>query len=85
MVTKVKLEKHVSCTSMFCVIISKFCHRYEFCLVTLFVINEGSKVSFHHTILLLSLAVGLRVESGRKPPFVTQEIAQCRPELGREY
>ena len=51
----------------------------------MFTINKASKVIFYHTVLPLSLAVGLRLEGGREPPFDTQKVAQGGPELGREY
>ena len=47
--------------------------------------NKSSKVNFYYAILLLSLAVGLRVEGGRAPQFNTQEVARGELELGREY
>ena len=33
----------------------------------------------------LNLAVGLKIESDREPPFDTQEVAQKEPELRYKY
>ena len=70
---------------MFHVIINEFRHRSEPHPVVLFVINKVSKVSFYHAILLLSLAVGPKMESGRELSFDAQELVQGRPELKHEY
>ena len=43
--------------------------------MVLFVINKSSKVSFNSTVLPLSLAVGLRLEGGREPPFDAEKVA----------
>ena len=51
----------------------------------MFVINENSKISFHDPLLLLSLAVSLRLESGGEPPFDTQKVAQGGAKLRRKY
>ena len=85
MVLTVELERRGPGAGVFYVIISKFRHEQELCPVVLFVINKSYKVSFHYAILPLSLAVGLRVEGGREPPFDAQKVAQGGPELGREY
>ena len=42
-------------------------------------------MSFHHTILLLSLAIGLRVQGGKKLLFDAQKVVQGELELGYEY
>ena len=80
----VKLEKRIPCAG-FRIIISKLHHRQEPRPVVLFVINQSSKVSFHYAVLPLNLAIGLRVEGGREPPFDAQEIAQRGSKLGSEY
>ena len=74
-VPAVELERHVPRTGVFCIIISEFRHGQEPRPVVLFVINEGSKVNFHRTVLPLNLAVGLRVEGSKEPPFDAQEVA----------
>ena len=51
----------------------------------MFVVSKGSKVNFYCVIMLLCLAVGLRLESGREIPFDTQEVALGGSELEREY
>ena len=80
-----EIKKRVLHASIFRVIISEFCHRQKPRLVVLFIINKGSKVSFYYAVLPLSLAVGLKVEDGRKSQFDAQKVAQGGPELGREY
>ena len=84
-VPKIKLERHVPRAGVFRIIISKFHYAQEPCSVILFVINKDSKVSFHGTILLLNLAVGLEVEGGREPLFDAQEEVQGGPKLRCEY
>ena len=70
---------------MFCIIISEFCYKEEPRQVIFFIINKSSKVSSYCAILPLSLAVDLRVEDGREPPFDAQKVAQGRPKLNCEY
>ena len=44
--------------------------------VILFIINNSSKISFYHTILLFGLAIGLKVEDSKEPLFDTQKVVQ---------
>ena len=74
MISAIELEKCVVNTSIFGIIISKLRYGKKPCLIILFKDNKSSKVSFHCTILPLSLAVRLRVEGGRKSPFDAEEI-----------
>ena len=53
--------------------------------VILFIINNSSKISFYHTILLFGLAIGLKVEDSKEPLFDTQKVVQKWLELGHEY
>ena len=85
MVPAVELERRVHHAGVFCVIINKFCHGSQPCLIVLFVINEGFKVSFYYAVLPLSLAVNLRIEDSREPPFNAQEVVQRGRELRCEY
>ena len=81
----VELKRDVPYTGVFCVIISKFYHRVEPCLVILFIIKKSFKVNFYCIILLLSLVGSLRIEESKEPLFHAHEVAQGGPELEREY
>ena len=65
-VPAVEFKKHILYIGIFCIIISEFRCGQEVCLVVLFVINESSKISFYHSVFLLILAIGLRVENSRE-------------------
>ena len=84
-VPAIELERHIPHNSVFCIIISEFCYKEEPRQVIFFIINKSSKVSSYCAILPLSLAVDLRVEDGREPPFDAQKVAQGRPKLNCEY
>ena len=66
MIFAIELKRHVAGASIFGIIIGKFCHKKNPCLVILFEIDEGSKVGFYCTILCFGLTVYLWVEGGGK-------------------
>ena len=66
MISAVKLKRYVASTSIFGIIIDKFCHKTKLYLVILFEIDKNLKVGFYYTILLFGLTVRLWVEGGRK-------------------
>ena len=57
------------------IIISKLCHGKKPYLIILFKVDKGLEVGFHHTILLLNLAVRLQMEGDGESLFDAKEIA----------
>lgn len=66
MVAIIKLKRYVASIYNFSVVINNFSNSEEFNPIILFVIDENSKVSFYYTILPLSLAINLKIKSGKK-------------------
>ena len=60
---------------IFDIVISKFRHGKKPCPIILLEVDEDLEVGFHRTILPLSLAVCLRVESGGESPLDAKKIA----------
>ena len=75
MISAIELERCVAGTGILGIVVSKLRYGKKPCLIILLKINEGSEISFHRTILSLSLAVCLRVEGGRESPLYAEEIA----------
>ena len=50
--------------SIFGIIVSKLYHKKKLCPIILFEIDKSSKLAFYYTVLLLSLAIYLKIESG---------------------
>ena len=70
----VELKKRVANTSIFGIIISKFCHRKKPYLVILFEIDKGLKVDFYYTILSFNLTIYLWIEGNKKFLLDVKEI-----------
>ena len=64
MVAAIQLKRYVTGAWIFGVIICKHGDQQKSCLVILFEVDEGSKVSLHDTILLFGLTICLRMERG---------------------
>lgn len=58
-ITTVELEKCITGTCVFGIIISKLYHRQKPSLVILILINKGPKVGFNGAILSLNLTISL--------------------------
>lgn len=71
MITTVKLKKYVANAYILGIIVSKLCYKKKPSPVILFLINKDLKIG---TILLLSLAISLWVESDKKLLFNSQEV-----------
>ena len=76
MIAGVPLKKRMAVAQVFRVVVSKLGYREELGLVILLEVHKGLEIRFHCIVLLLSLTVSLRVESGRKPPFNAKEVAE---------
>ena len=60
--------------SIFCIVLSEFCHKKELGPSILFIIDKNLEVSFYYIILLFGLAIKLKVESNRKSLLNFKEI-----------
>ena len=58
------------------IIVGKLRYGKKPCPIILLEVDKGLEISFHRTILPLSLAVHLRVEGGREFSLNAKEIAQ---------
>lgn len=56
------------------IIIHKFCYRQELCVIVLFSIDKGTKISFYYAILFLSLAIYLRIKYSKKLLLNTKKV-----------
>ena len=63
MISAVELKRRKTGATILGVIVSKLSHRQESGPIILLEVDEGSKIGFHHTILLFGLPVCLGVES----------------------
>ena len=84
MVATVELERWVTQTGVFGVVIGKFRHWEEPCLVILLSIHENTKVSLYNAVLLLRLTVYLRVERDGEFSLDVEEVTQREPTLGHK-
>ena len=62
MVVVIELERCVTGAGVFCIVIGKFSHWKEHCLVVLFKVDKGSELGFHSAVLPFGLTACLRVE-----------------------
>ena len=75
MISAIELERCVAGTGILGIVVSELRHRKKSCPIIMLKVDKGSEVSFHRTILPLSLAVCLRVEGGGESPLDAEEIA----------
>lgn len=66
MITTVELKRDIIDSYILDIIIGKLYYRQKPSLVVLFPIDKNLKVGFYDAILLLSLTVGLWLQSGRE-------------------
>ena len=71
----IQLERGIAGAGIFRIIIGKFTHWQEPCLVILLVIDKGPEVGINCTILLSSLAVSLGIEGGRESTLKAEKVA----------
>ena len=76
MIAAVQLERRMASAQVLRVVVSKFGHWYEPGLVILLKVHKSLEVCLYRTILSLSLTVNLKVESGKKPPFNAEKVAE---------
>ena len=62
MIATVQFKRCVAGASVFCIIIGKFSHQKEFCLVVLLKFDKSSEVGFHYAIVSLGLIVFLKMK-----------------------
>ena len=62
MIFTVKLKKYITGASIFDIIMSELYYKKKSCLIILFKIDKSLKVSFHCTVLPLSLAIYLKIK-----------------------
>ena len=75
MISAIKLKKCVAGTGILGIVVSKLRYRKKPCPIILLNIDKGSEVSFHCTILSLSLVICLRVEGDGESSLDAKEIA----------
>ena len=75
MISAIELERCVAGAGILGIVVSKLRHGKKPCPIILLKVDKGLKVSFHRTILLLSLAVRLRVEGDGESLLDAEEIA----------
>ena len=67
MISAIKLERHVTSTSILGIIVNKLYHKKKFYPIILFKVNKGLKIDLYYTTILpLSLTIRLRVEGGKE-------------------
>ena len=72
--TAIKLEKYITRTSIFCIIVSKFSYKKESSPIILFIINENLEIDLYYIILPFNLAISLRLESNEEPLLDSKEV-----------
>ena len=75
MIFAIELKKCVAGVGILGIVVSKLRYRKKLCPIILFKVDKGLEIGFHHTILLLNLAVCLQMEGGRESPLDAKEIA----------
>ena len=75
MISAIELEKYVAGAGIFDIVVSKLHYKKKPCPIILLEVDKDSEIGFYYTILSLSLAIRLRVESGRESPLDAEEIA----------
>lgn len=63
-------------TRIFSIILSKFGHWSELCLVILLKFNQSLRISFYYIILVLCLTDSLRIKSGGERLLNVKKIAK---------
>ena len=76
MISTIELKKCMASTGILGIIVNKLCHKKKLCPIILLKVDKNLQIGFHYTILSLSLAICLRVESGKKSLLNVEEIAQ---------
>lgn len=77
----VKLKMRIAGTSIFSVVIYKFRHEQEPCLVLLHLIDKKIRISFDSAILPLGLAVCLWMKSSIKHLLIVKELISQKLEF----
>ena len=72
----IELERYVTNTCIFCIIIGKLSYGKEPSLIILLIINKKTKLGFYHIVLLLGLTVNLKIKDGRESLLDSQEIIE---------
>lgn len=67
--TIVGLERCMTLTSFFCIIVCKFAYKWKLCLVVLFVVDIKLEVGLHTAVLSFGLTICLGLKSSRAPLF----------------
>ena len=76
MISAIEIKKCMVSAGIFSIVVSELHHGKKSCPIILLEDDKSLEVSFHCTILHLSLAVCLRVEGGRESPLDAKEIAE---------
>ena len=74
MISAIKLKRCVAGADILGIIVSKLRYRKKPCLIILLEVDESLEISFHHTILPLSLVVRLWIESNKESPLDIKKI-----------
>ena len=75
MISAIKLERYMTGTGIFGIIVSKLRYEKKPYPIILLEVDKGSKISFYYTILPLNLAIYLWVENNRESLLDAEEIA----------
>ena len=75
MISAIELKRCVAGAGILGIVVSELRHGKKSCPIILLEVDEGLEVGFHRTILSLSLAVYLWVESRGEFPLDAKEIA----------
>lgn len=74
MIAVIELERFMSSTCILYIIICKFYHGYEFCLVIPFSIDKNPQIKLDCTILLPNLTIRLRIKDNEKLLLEVEKI-----------
>ena len=69
-----ELKKYVIDTSIFKIIISKFCYEKKLYLIILIEVDKNLEIGFYYTILPFNLAIYLQVKGNGKSLFDAKKI-----------
>lgn len=64
-IVALKLERYMTNSCILSIVIYKFYHGEEFCLVILLSINKNAEIGFHNDILSLDLTIYLLIKGYR--------------------
>ncbi len=70
----VELKRRIASICILGVVIGKLSHQKELNPIILFIIDKGSEVGFHCTVLPHGLAISLNVKSNRESCFDPKEV-----------